>query len=124
MLNADGRSGVKRGTSQGWHAEARADYPASLRVKRSNPCCRKKKKHGLLRCFAPRMTRLGQRNLSHPVLQHKARPARLADAVAEVVGLASRVGAEAHLIEHCRAAAAQARGENGWIAVADHARKP
>src|SRR5690349_21261169 len=78
------------------------------------------KKAGLLRRFAPRNDGVRSVRPSHPVSQHKARPAGLADAVAELVGLSSRVGAEAHLVERRSATAAEARGENGGIAVADH----
>src|SRR5262245_50262881 len=58
-----------------------------------------------------------------PVAQHEARPARFANAVAEVVGLAAGVGAEAHLIKRRRAAAAHPRAEDRGVAIADHARK-
>ena len=46
-----------------------------------------------------------------PVLQHEAGAARLADAVAEIVGLRPRVGTDAHLVEGVRAAAAHHRAQ-------------
>src|SRR4029078_3761191 len=55
-----------------------------------------------------------------PVLQHKTRTARLADAVAEIVGGGARVGADPHLVERTRAAAAHDRRQQAWILVADH----
>src|SRR6266481_6092045 len=54
------------------------------------------------------------------VLQHKARPTRAADAVAEIVRLGPRVGADPHLIEGVAAAAAHHRGEDARIQIADH----
>src|ERR1700761_860893 len=39
------------------------------------------------------------------ILQHEACPARLADTVAELVGLGAGVGADTHLVEHVGAAA-------------------
>src|SRR4051812_28472153 len=53
--------------------------------------------------------------------QHKAGAARLADAVAETVGLGPRVGADAHLVEGCRPPAAQPRAEKARVLVADDA---
>src|SRR3954449_7897188 len=46
-----------------------------------------------------------------PVFQHKARPARLADAVAKIIRGGPRVGADPHLVKRARTAAAHHRGE-------------
>src|SRR5262245_49201886 len=69
------------------------------------------KKAGLLRRFAPRNDGVKPALLSNPIPQHKARPARFANAIAEIVRFTSRVGAETHLVEQGRAAAAHARGQ-------------
>ena len=84
-----------------------------------------------MRCLTPmgeaasseRRFRAVMQGASHPVSQHKAGTACFPDAVAEIVGLAARVGAEAYLVERRGAAAAQARCEDRGIAVADHSRK-
>src|SRR6185369_5674114 len=59
-----------------------------------------------------------------PVFQHEACPARFADAVAEIIRGGPRVGADPHLIEGARAAAAHDRGEQARILVADHGAEP
>src|SRR5206468_9195273 len=60
----------------------------------------RKRTGGLLRCA--RNDGVSSTCHSHLVPQHKARPARFSNAVAEVIGLCPRVGAEAHLVEQRR----------------------
>ena len=59
-----------------------------------------------------------------PVFQHEARAARFADAVAEIVGGGPRVGADPHLVEGARAAAAHHRREQARVLIADHGAEP
>src|SRR5258705_635401 len=58
------------------------------------------------------------------VFQHEARPARLANPVAEIIRGGPRVGADPHLVEGARAAAAHDRREQARILVADHGAEP
>src|SRR6516164_493558 len=74
------------------------------------------------RRLAPRGLREAQAALSPQIEipQHEAGATRLADAVAEVVGLGPRVGADPHLVERVGAAAALHRAQDTGITIADH----
>ena len=54
----------------------------------------------------------------------RSRRRRPADAVAEIVGLGPRVGADPHLVECARTAAAHHRAQQARILVADHGAQP
>src|SRR5687768_5436434 len=63
---------------------------------------------------------LGRFSAPHaPVLQHEARAAGAADAGAEIVDRAPRIGPDPHLVEHAGAAAAVHGAEQARILVAD-----
>src|SRR5213080_1325912 len=53
------------------------------------------------------------------VAQHETGAARMPDAVAEIVGSGTRVGADTHLIEQATATAPHHRTQEAWVLVAD-----
>src|SRR5437763_6892942 len=81
------------------------------------------KRAGVNRYRAPTGLREAQETPLSPdihIPQHKAGPTRLADAVAEIICLGPRVGADAHLIKGMGTAAALDGTQNARIAIADH----
>ena len=118
MLNADGLAKAARVKQR--RAQGRPCSGARSSLRRDASCQRNRAESRSLRAQpAPglrmRSTRSWLLALHHPgtpsVLQHEARAACLADAVAEVVGLGPRVGADAHLVERRGAAAAHTRSQ-------------